>query len=307
MGPTKTMVVIPKSMTQPTVDAIYHGYEQRREPQRGHLGGSMIGRECERELWYGFRWAKQVVFNGRILRLFQRGQLEEKVFEDDLRSVGIKVETIDPVTGKQFRVSAIGGHFAGSMDGIGSGFPEAPVTEHNLEFKTHNEKSFKELQSKGVQKSKPEHYAQMQVYMLLSGLTRAFYLAVNKNNDELYSERIKVDKTFAAELIDKAVRVITASEPPKKISNDPSWFKCKFCDYSDICHGDGIAETNCRTCAHSTPILNGDADWACNKYENDKIPLDFQRKGCDKHAFINGLSTVMNDTFSALKKTSGQW
>ena len=33
----------------------------------------------------------------------------------------------------------------------------------------------------------------MQSYMHLAGLERAFYLAVNKNTDELYQERIRYD------------------------------------------------------------------------------------------------------------------
>ena len=299
------MVAIPKNTLTPTVAAIYQSYEDKREPQRGHLGGSLIGRECERELWFGFHWVTVVNHKGRLLRLFLRGQNEEATFEDELRAAGVEVRTIDPETGKQFRVSAVGGHFAGSLDGRGLGIIEAPKTEHVLEFKTHGEKSYKLLIKDGVEKSKPEHYAQTQVYMLLTGLTRAFYLSVNKNTDDLYSERIKIDKAFAESLIDKATRIITSTEPPKKISNDPSWFKCKFCDFSDVCHGNKLIDQNCRTCQHASPILNGNADWVCAKQDNDKIPFEFQRKGCDEYALHASLGGSDNP-FAALKKSSEQ-
>lgn len=58
---------------------------------RDHLGGSMIGRACEREIWYGFRHATRPNFSGRILRLFNRGHREEERFVAYLRDVGATV------------------------------------------------------------------------------------------------------------------------------------------------------------------------------------------------------------------------
>lgn len=62
---------------------------------RKHLGASLIGRECERELWYTFRWVKHKQFDGRMLRLFQRGHLEEARFIDYLQGIGCEVEFMD--------------------------------------------------------------------------------------------------------------------------------------------------------------------------------------------------------------------
>ena len=49
---------------------------------------------------------------------------------------------------------------------------EAPKTWHVLEFKTHGVKSFADLTAKGVVLSKPQHAAQMQIYMHLTGIKR---------------------------------------------------------------------------------------------------------------------------------------
>ena len=108
---------------------------------------------------------------------------------------------------------------------------------HVLEFKTHNAKSFADLQKNGVAKSKPVHYAQMQLYMALTGMTRAMYLAVNRDNDELYSERVNADADEAKRLIEKAERIIFAPEPPPGVSTKPDWYECKMCDHYDLCHG----------------------------------------------------------------------
>ena len=40
------------------------------------------------------------------------------------------------------------------------------------EFKTHNKKSFDDVEKHGVKKSKPVHFSQMQIYCHLCGFTR---------------------------------------------------------------------------------------------------------------------------------------
>ena len=67
--------------------------------------------------------------------------------------------------------------------------------------------SFAQLLKVGVREHKPQHFAQMQIYMHLTGITRAMYLAVNKDTDDLFVERIEVDRAYAERLIDKAYTV----------------------------------------------------------------------------------------------------
>ena len=55
--------------------------------------------------------------------------------------------------------------------------------QHTLQNTRFSDETVPYLKAKGVEKSKPEHAAQMQVYMHLAGLERAFYLAVNKDTD----------------------------------------------------------------------------------------------------------------------------
>jgi len=257
---------------------------------RAHLGASLIGDECQRKLWFIFRWAAQTKHPARLLRLFNRGAREEEVFNFLLRQAGLNVWDVDPDTNQQWRVEAVGGHFGGSLDGVVQGLVEAPKAPHVSEQKTHNDKSFKNVRSKGVQESKPEHYAQMQVYMHLMNIDRALYQAVNKNDDELYFERVKYDKQTAEGLLAKAERIITSDLPPEGISHDPAFYKCKWCDQSNVCHGNQVPQANCRTCCFSTPETDGDARWSCSKHGKDLNQED-QRLGCDQHLFIPALLT----------------
>lgn len=77
------------------IDTIDQTYKAKKDAAEGsfrrHLGGSMIGKACERELYYSFRWFKRPDFQGRMLRLFDRGHSEEFKNVALLRSVGIEV------------------------------------------------------------------------------------------------------------------------------------------------------------------------------------------------------------------------
>lgn len=58
---------------------------------RFYCGASAIGKDCNRERWYDFRWASTKRFEGRMLRLFDRGHREETRFLDWLRLVNVEV------------------------------------------------------------------------------------------------------------------------------------------------------------------------------------------------------------------------
>ena len=282
------MATVPEPL-HTTVSRIYQSYESDAETgNRPHLGASLIGHACERFLWMTFRWVDDKKFDGRMLRLFKAGNDFEPRIVAELRRIGIEMHDKTP-DGKQWRVSSLGGHFGGSMDGAGCGFAEAPKAWAVTEFKTHNAKSFAALVKDGVQKSKPMHYAQMQIYMGETGMERAMYIAENKDTSELYCEWVHFDAVEFARLKARAERVINANEPPLRCSNDPSWYVCKMCDFHAHCHGEAAPAVNCRTCAHSTPHTVGDdALWTCGSSpENDPaLTVSDQRKGCASHRYI---------------------
>jgi len=342
------MNTTPKPVIVQLIDA---AWEQDAETGfRPHLGGSMIGEKCERKLVYSFRWAKKPTHSGRVLRLFNRGHLEEFRFVAYLRRIGAELREfserlmyhtesdsyitapwpttkgkdspswepaeefqedaliaspeapelagLDDVTEfehhraraekefgirlKQWRILDVNGHFGGSLDGIALQVPGMPDLDEEVltEFKTHNRKSFEKLVKEGVQLSKPTHYVQMQIYMFKKNLKRALYLAVNKDDDDLYAEWVEIDPMMGPGLIDKASRVINARVLPKRISNHASWMDCKWCDYKDVCHHGEPMLKHCRTCRFSVPVEEG--QWHCGRW-NAIIPVDAILKGCDSY------------------------
>ncbi len=252
--------------------------EEGQEAPRPHLGASLLGHPCDRYLWLMFRWAVIEKFDGRILRLFQRGQREEAVIINLLRSIGIEVEE----RAEQMAVD-FGSHVSGSIDGvILGGVPEAPKKKHILECKTHSLKAFNDLTAKGVKESKPMHWSQCQAYMLGSGIDRALYFGVCKDDDRIYTERIRLDETAARAIVARGVRITMSDRMPEPLSADPSWYQCKYCPCYDFCfNGHLTKEINCRTCALSTARQN--TTWTCMRYGEAEIPLEAQRTGCECH------------------------
>jgi hypothetical protein len=101
----------------------------------------------------------------------------------------------------------------------------------------------------------------------------------------------KYNEKEALKLIDKAERIIFTDHAPSKISDNPSWYECKFCDFSDVCHNNIIPKVTCRTCLHSTPEENG--TWSC-------AIGDWKKIGCEKHLFLP-------DLIGEAVESSSQW
>ena len=283
---------LPKESKTTAAIFAHHKKVGDSEPARGYLGASIIGHECSRYLWYCFRQCCKRTFSGRLYRLFETGDLEEARFVKELRAIGCAVHETDE-RGQQFSVSALGGHFSGHLDGCAKGVLEAPAAWHVLEFKTHNVKSFGSLVKNGVKDSKFQHWAQMQVYMHLTGMKRALYLARNKDTDDLYSERIRYDRAGADALIKKAESIIAAIAPPDRISQDSEYYQCRWCDASEICwSSEGIAlpveSVSCRQCCHATPKYDGDARWVCERDKRSLSRRD-QDAACENHLIVPDL------------------
>jgi len=252
----------------------YHE-ESNTNPFRPHMGVSLIGNECERYLFLVFRWAVAPNFPGRILRLFRRGQLEENQIVLDLKNIGIYVHD------QQKRVN-FNYHVSGSIDGIiKGGIPEAPKSEHLLEMKSYNDSRFKKLKKEGVEKSDSVYFVQCNVYMDGLGIDRALFYAVNKNTDEIYTERLRLDKKVSKKYIERAQKITMSDRLPYPLSTDRTFFKCKMCNMHEFCHKTNLTkEVNCRTCAHST--AEPDNTFPCDLHKGE-IPVEYQYQGCRSH------------------------
>jgi hypothetical protein len=242
---------------------------------RTHLGISEIGKPCSRQLYYKFHWIAFEKHSGRMQRLFKRGHREEERFINYLEGIGCKVYRLD-ANGKQFRVSGVMGHYGGSCDGVViTPWFEPPFL---LEMKTHNTKSFVEYINKGLIKSKPQHYDQMCGYGQKMEIQYGLYFPENKNDDDIQVTAIKLDWNRGLQLERKAEEIITAKQPPQKISENPDYYECQYCFAKEVCHYGAELAKNCRSCRMSSAVEG--AEWFCSRY-GENIPKEIIPKGCE--------------------------
>ena len=275
------MVAIPPRPEQQIVNRVYAAIQKERADQDlylGRLGSSFIGEECIRQIWLDWRGFAREQFEGRILRLFETGHLQEARIVDDLRRAGFAVWDKQE-DGSQYEFTDPSGHFITKVDGVIKDVPESDKP-HVLEVKTHNKNSFSSLVKKGVQYAKPTHYAQVQISMALGGFTRALYVAVCKDDEQFYVERIREDKDEQKKLQQKIVKLTEARLRPAGISDDGSSFGCKFCSMKSVCTKETEPLRHCRTCTMCTPGQEG--KWVC-ELNKHTLTMDEQRKGCEHY------------------------
>lgn len=281
----------------PTLLAADRALEEREaaNKRREYLGMSQIGDDCDRLLFYSFRWAFTERYDAATLKRFLDGHASEDVQADRLRlAPGIQLDTKHPVTGQQFRYTDHNGHFSGHCDGKITGIIQAPKKKHIWEAKAVGDKKLAEFrkikselgEKETLKKWNMVYYVQAQLYMHYEGTDRHYLTVSSPGVRDWDSCRTEYDRDFAIKQRDRAARIIASSEPLERVSSDPNWWKCRFCAAKDICHNDGIPDRSCRTCLHSTPSDNG--KWHCERW-GKILTYDEQISGCPAHKYLPSL------------------
>jgi ribosomal protein S27E len=263
-------------------------YQEKDIQFRSHMGASLLGKQCKRDVWYSFNWVKEQGFSGRMIRLFNRGHLEEGRFIALLQQAGIQT-WFKKEDGGQFAFSNARGHYGGSLDIVVKGIPQFEDIPMLCECKTHSEKSFTKLMQVGVADAKPEHLIQMNQYMGHYSLSKAVYFAVNKNTDEIYCEIVDFNQTaFDRELV-LATTLVNKRTPPSRISKERSYYLCKNCSYKEVCWNNVKPQITCRTCKF-VEVADG-GKWSCNKHNISILTKEMQYLGCLSYTLLDGFNS----------------
>ena len=273
--------------TDPILDAIDAHLEaqQRKERPRRYLGGSAIGDECRRKVFYGFRWSSPVRIGAMGLKAIADGHATEALMIQRIRSVE-GVELWVEEDGSQIGFSDMGGHFQGNVDGI---IQHDSIGTAVWECKAVNVKKFDKFKKlkdadpdTALQKWDTTYYGQAQVYMHYLGIERHYLTVSSPGGRDASSVVTHYNAPYAEQLVEAARGIIFGNQPAPRLSGDPSWYQCKFCPHHAICHGTDLPQVNCRTCAFSTPLPEG--GWRCEKHDT-KLDDDTQHTGCQKHRY----------------------
>lgn len=204
------------------------------EPPRRYLGMSRIGEPCDRRLWLGLRSGEEI--GGHLARKFDMGHAVEARVLRDFAAAGFEV------TEGQREFEDLGGMFRGHCDGV--------ITLEDgeraiLEIKSANDSSFKRFVSGGVA-AKPEYEAQIHCYMGYAGLRLGVFVVENKNDQDLFVQRVPFDPGVYESSRARAARILEAESPPPKKTDD-----CFWCPYkTGACPN---ADSSCAACAYFLP------------------------------------------------------
>jgi hypothetical protein len=146
--------------------------------------------------------------------------------------------------GSQYGFEDLGGRFRGHIDGVIRGLLQAPKTPHVWENKSVNDKKFKLFQKAVAEKGEknalkawdPIYYAQAVIYMHYFDLTRHYLTVTTPGGRDITSCRTEANPPYAEALREKARRILNATEPPARVSDNPSWYECKYCAFWETCH-----------------------------------------------------------------------
>lgn len=212
---------------------------RENEKPRDYLGASRLGEPCARKLAYEYRGEQGTPFSGRTLRIFEKGHRFEEMMIDWLKAAGFDMRTRNKAGG-QFGFETMNGRVQGHIDAVIMSGPVEFSHPYPLlfEMKALNDRSWTELFNKGLQKSKEVYFAQVQIYMSYLSLNACLFTALNKNTAEIYHELVPLDMAAAQKISDRAVDIIVAVEAgelPPRISADPNFYLCKFCDFYSSC------------------------------------------------------------------------
>ena len=290
------MVKLPDAGRDEIADAIFavakakHG--ERFSPHGISVG--VAGDNCPRRLWYGVRWVlKPFAPTGRLARIFARGDIEERRIVAELRAIGCIFRTMDK--GKlQFKILLANGWVRGRVDGIiDSGVPGAEKSRHVLEVKTANDKAWRRVFNQGVEKAEPKHFAQVQLAMHAFKIKRGLYISVNKNDEEILTERVRYDRGLCETLVGRAGDIARAPVPPLRPFKSHNKWPCLICDFNGVCWARAPVQRTCRTCRHGTMELP-DALVCAKDVKGAKggsRDVDEQRAGCDQWQPLNALAS----------------
>ena len=221
---------------------------RKQQPARSYLGASRLGVSCERALQYEYAQAPvdpSREFDGRLLRIFERGHLMEAAMIRWLRAAGFDLRT-ENEDGEQFGFATLDGQLQGHIDGVIVAGPEGFAYPALWEMKCLGNKAWRELQKHRVAVAKPVYAAQVAIYQAYLQLHQnpALFTALNADSMEIYAECVPFDAALAQRMSDRGLKVITATEVGELLPRgfaESTHVECRLCAWQDRCWGVGQA------------------------------------------------------------------
>lgn len=219
--------------------------KRAKQPKRDYLGASAIGGPCARQTQFEYAGAPRdphKPWDGKILRIFDRGYSFEELAAAWLNDAGFKLSRWNPRTREPYGFEQMGGRFKGHVDGVLLGGPDAIQYPALWEHKALGNKSFNAIARNGLAREKPVYADQVAVYQAYLQLTEnpAVFTVTNADTCEQQHLLVPYDAERAQAASDRAVKIINATDAgellPRAFSK-ADHFECRFCAFAQRCWG----------------------------------------------------------------------
>lgn len=221
------MANIAEALTTPAM--VVESWHETHHKPRARLGLSEIGHKCPRYLWQVHHGIAAAPLSGRVKRLFRLGEMVEEQVVLDLMAAGYHVHSRQKEISFEYGALSLKGH----IDGVIEGLLES-VKPHLLEVKTSSAKRFAALKKVGYERWDEKYKAQVHVYMLGMRLDRALVWVECKDNSEVHTERVRLDRDYAVSTLERVFDVI-AGAMPERLCPSAAWFEAKWCNFYKSC------------------------------------------------------------------------
>lgn len=211
---------------------------KQRSPIKERYSPSDLGFNCKRFLFFGFVNApSEETFSDETNRTLEVGNQIHSMFQHFSEKwadrIHIKSEHYfqTPLTKDDPKII-----FSGSIDDIHM-YPNVGMVI--MEYKSINGFAIKYLNGK----PKPEHIAQIQMYMHYTGIHKGIVVYFDKNASDIQEYKVKYDP----EEVNKWIEFIKDTQynyvdklelPPIPETHSKSSFPCSYCKYKGICYED---------------------------------------------------------------------
>lgn len=245
-GLTNMAIIPTPDFGDPTLIEMQRQIEIRAQAsnkKRDYIGASAIGDECVRKVWYDYNGYPKKPFAADTLMKFEDGHRTEELTAQRLRLVP-NLQLITEKDGQQMGFSHFGGKFKGHVDGLILGLLQAPKTWHVWEHKACADKRYNDFtKAKDIYGEKQtlknwdtKYYIQAQLYMHFFNLDRHYLTVSGAGGRGYQSCRTEYVREVALQYIDRAENILNAKSEPRRISDKPDFYLCRWCDFKDVCH-----------------------------------------------------------------------
>lgn len=219
---------------------------------RMYIGASSVGHNCTRNIALRLRGYPIDEPSDKLKRIFAFGHQIEPfvagIVEKKLPAGYTLIGTGDMDEQAEYKMygSLVRAHSDGIIvDGNGN--------HALLEIKTANSARFKSLEKLKLRVSMPSYYDQMMLMMGIGSMEHGVFVAINKDNAQVYAEHVEFDDFHFSFLKSKIETIIDCGD--EKLGSKPTDFTCAYCSYTQVCWHEVKTPSHlrtCRQCKHCT-------------------------------------------------------